>query len=80
MSEIFISYKAEDRARVKGLHDALVADGFAVWWDAEIGAGMSWRHTIQEQLECARCVLVVWSNQSVGPAGQFVQDEATRAF
>jgi hypothetical protein len=30
-------------------------------------------------LETARCVIVVWSETSVGPLGEFVQDEAGRA-
>jgi serine/threonine-protein kinase len=78
-SEVFISYKAEDRGRVKPLVDALEAEGLSVWWDAHIAPGAQWRETILEHLEAARCVIVVWSRRSVGPAGEFVRDEATRA-
>jgi len=80
MSDVFVSYKAEDRRRVYPLVEALEADGFTVWWDTQIGGGDSWRETIQEQLESARCVIVVWSKQSVGPEGHFVRDEANRAL
>jgi len=79
MSDVFVSYKAEDRRRVQPLVDALAADGLSVWWDAQIGGGDDWRDTIQQQLDGARCVIVCWSRRSVGPEGRFVRDEATRA-
>lgn len=80
MSDVFVSYKAEDRRRVQRLVDALHADGFSVWWDKHIGGGASWRQTIEAELNSAKCVIVVWSKRSVGSNGAFVQDEATRAL
>jgi TolB-like protein/Tfp pilus assembly protein PilF len=79
MSDVFVSYKAEDRKRVKPLVDALQAEGFSVWWDEQIGGGAAWRSAIEAELNAAKCVIVIWSNRSVGPDGTFVQDEATRA-
>jgi serine/threonine-protein kinase len=79
MSDVFVSYKAEDRRRVKLLVEALEASGFSVWWDEQIGGGAAWRHTIEAELNAAKCALVVWSKRSVGPEGTFVQDEAARA-
>src|SRR5688572_4196817 len=79
MADVFISYKAEDRRRVQPLVAALEADGLSVWWDARIGSGTGWRESIQEHLDQARCVLVIWSKRSVGRQGSFVHDEATRA-
>jgi TolB-like protein len=79
MSDVFVSYKAEDRARVAPLVQALEAEGLSVWWDPQIAAGSEWRHDIQEELDRARCVIVVWSRKSVGPEGRFVRDEANRA-
>lgn len=79
MHDIFLSYKREDRARVKPLVDALEAEGLSVWWDVHIEGGSAWRESIQKNLESARCVLVVWSKLSVGPDGHFVQDEASFA-
>ena len=76
---MFVSYKAEDRARIAPLVEALEADGLAVWWDTQIAAGSEWRRDIEEQLDQARCVIVVWSKRSVGPDGRFVRDEANRA-
>lgn len=79
MSDIFVSYKAEDRRRVEPLVQALQADGFTVWWDTQIAAGAEWREDIQAQLDAAHCVLVVWSRRSVGRAGRFVREEASRS-
>jgi serine/threonine-protein kinase len=79
MSDVFVSYKAEDRRRVKPLVEALEADGYSVWWDAQIGGGAQWRHMIEAELNAAKCVIVIWSKRSVGIEGTFVQDEATRA-
>ena len=79
MTDVFLSYKAEDRARVAPLVQALEQDGLSVWWDAHIGGGEEWRETILRRLEAARTVIVVWSRRSVGAHGQFVRDEATRA-
>ena len=79
MSDVFVSYKAEDRRRVKPLVEALEADGYSVWWDEQIGGGTAWRHSIEVELNAAKCVIVAWSKRSVGPEGTFVQDEATRA-
>jgi TolB-like protein len=79
MSDVFVSYKAEDRRRVKPLVEALEADGYSVWWDEQIGGGTAWRHSIEAELNAAKCVIVAWSKRSIGPEGTFVQDEATRA-
>lgn len=79
MSDVFVSYKAEDRPRVAPLVQALEAEGLSVWWDAHVGGGEAWRETIAEHLDAARCVVVVWSNRSIGPQGRFVRDEASRA-
>jgi serine/threonine-protein kinase len=79
MSDVFVSYKAEDRRRVKPLVDALESEGYSVWWDEQIGGGATWRHAIEAELNSAKCVIVAWSKRSVGEEGIFVQDEATRA-
>ena len=78
-ADVFVSYKAEDRRRIQPLVQALQADGYSVWWDQHIGTGDDWRRTIERQLDAAKCVVVAWSKQSIGPEGHFVRDEASRA-
>ena len=79
MSEVFVSYKREDETRVGRLVRALEGTGLSVWWDRGLAAGESWRAQIQAALDAARCVIVVWTRESVGPAGDFVRDEAGQA-
>jgi hypothetical protein len=79
MSDVFLSYKREDEPRVAPLVEGLRSAGLSVWWDRDISGGQSWRQSISEQLANALCVIVVWSEISVGSLGEFVQDEAGRA-
>src|SRR5438874_1926413 len=79
MAEVFVSYKGEDRSRVRPLVEALEQESLSVWWDARVGGGEDWRDIIAEQLDAARCVIVIWSKRSTGREGRFVRDEATRA-
>ena len=76
MSEIFVSYKREDETRVGSVVRALEGAGLSVWWDRGLPGGESWRSQIQNALDTAKCVIVVWTHQSVGPSGDFVRDEA----
>ncbi len=79
MSEIFISYKREDETRVARLVLALQDAGHSVWWDRSLASGESWHTQIQSALDAAKCVIVVWSHESIGPGGDFVRDEALQA-
>src|SRR5262245_8400762 len=79
MSEIFVSYKREDEKQVGRLVRALEGAGLSVWWDRGLPGGESWRSQIQTALDAAKCVIVAWTRESVGPAGDFVCDEAGQA-
>jgi TIR domain len=79
MSEVFVSYKREDETRVGRLVQALESTGLSVWWDRGLAGGESWRAQIQAALDAAKCLIVVWTHESVGPAGDFVRDEAGQA-
>ncbi len=79
MSAIFISYKRENEMRVARLVRALDRCGLSAWWDRSVAAGENWRQAIQCELEAAKCVIVVWTHESVGSAGDFVRDEAAHA-
>ena len=37
MADIFLSYKREDREKVRPLVEALQTKGWSVWWDTRIG-------------------------------------------
>jgi len=65
MSDIFISYARDDRFKVEPLAKALEAKGWSVWWDARIRAGEAFDRLLEKALAEARCVVVVWSNNSV---------------
>ena len=78
-TDVFLSYKAEDRSRLVPLVEALEAEGFSVWWDQHIGGGTNWREEIETHLDAAKVVLVVWSKLTIGPEGRFVRDEAGQA-
>src|SRR5262245_36119234 len=74
MSDIFLSYASEDLPRVLPLVRALEDRGWSVWWDRTILPGRTYDIVIEEALEAARCVIVVWSNTSV--TSDWVKTEA----
>ena len=77
MTDIFISYASEDRDRARILASTLQSQGWSVWWDRNIIAGQSFDITIERALESAKCVIVLWSNQSV--QSEWVKNEAAAA-
>jgi len=64
MSDIFISYASEDRERARLLADALSQNGWSVWWDRTIPPGKEFDQVIEEALDAAKCVVVLWSKTS----------------
>jgi len=74
MSDVFISYSSEDRERIIPLVQLLEAQGWSVWWDRTIFPGKTFDEAIQEAIDEARCVMVVWSNASV--RSRWVKTEA----
>lgn len=76
-ADIFISYARKDRDRVRPIAEELARLGYAIWWDTGLVAGEDFHERIEEMLERARIVVVVWSRHSVD--SKFVRDEARRA-
>lgn len=74
MTDVFISYSRKDRARAEVMANALRARGLDVWWDSHLKAGSEFRHEIAKNLENAKAIIVIWSEESV--ASRFVCDEA----
>jgi TIR domain len=77
MAEIFFSYSSKDRQRVRPIHNALVTQGFDVFWDQSVPAGTDWDTWIRQQLGKAKCAVVIWSLNSA--ASDNVRHEATVA-
>ena len=75
MSDIFISYSKEDRAKAKDIADALKQQGFSVWWDRSIPPGKTFDTVIEAALEAANCVIALWSKTSV--SSKWVKIEAS---
>jgi hypothetical protein len=66
VADIFFSYSSVDRERVRPIHDALVAQGFQVFWDQKVPAGQNWDNWIRQHLTQSKCAIVFWSATSVG--------------
>jgi hypothetical protein len=77
MNDIFLSYDRSDRAIAQRFADALEARGWSVWWDREIPLGGDFGTVIEQMLESARCVIVLWSSSSV--LSRWVKTEAAAA-
>jgi TolB-like protein/Flp pilus assembly protein TadD len=76
--DIFVSYTSSDRAAVELIVAALESADLEVWWDRDIATGHSFDRDIEAALEAARCVVVVWSRQSV--ESDWVRAEATEGL
>ena len=77
MTDIFFSYSSVDRERVRPIRDALVAQGFEVFWDQQVPAGMDWDTWIRQHLTKSKCAMAFWSATSV--SSDNVRHEATVA-
>jgi len=71
---VFLSYARSDRAQVEPIAKALQNAGFDLWWDALIEGGESFARTIEERLNRADAVIVIWSAASI--RSDWVRDEA----
>ncbi|HEX9788517.1 MAG TPA: TIR domain-containing protein [Candidatus Binatia bacterium] len=77
MADIFISYANEDRDTAARLAALLESVGWQVWWDRRIPAGRTWRAVLADALVDMRCMIVLWSRNSVDSS--WVAEEAEEA-
>ncbi len=77
MAEIFISYARVDRERAQALAGALGREGWSIWWDRDIPPGRTFDEVIEEALTAAKCVIVLWSRDSI--RSEWVKAEASDA-
>ncbi len=77
MTDIFFSYSSEDRERVRPIRNALVAEGFDVFWDREAPPDRDRDEWIGQQIDAAHCVMAFWSPHSA--ASDDIEREARMA-
>lgn len=77
MADIFVSYKKEDRPLVEGVVSLLEQLGYSVWWDQRLTPVESWDTLIENEINEAKAVLVLWTSRSVG--SEWVRAEADYA-
>ncbi len=77
MADIFISYANENRESAARLAQVLESAGWQVWWDRRIPAGRTWRSVLEDALKDMRCMVVLWSKDSV--ESPWVTEEAEEA-
>jgi len=74
MNDIFLSYASEDRQKAKQIANALMSQGWSVWWDRTITAGRAFDDAIEEAIDQSKCMIVLWSGNSV--SSRWVKTEA----
>lgn len=74
MPGVFVSYAREDAAKAKAVALSLEQASFDVWFDERIHSGSEFSREIEEALNNASAVVVLWSRHSVESA--WVRDEA----
>ena len=74
MVSLFLSYDRDDAAKAKKVAAALTKAGHAVWWDQHINSGTQYSKAIEQALEAADVVVVLWSADAV--ESPWVRDEA----
>ncbi|MGH6696791.1 toll/interleukin-1 receptor domain-containing protein [Sphingopyxis sp.] len=61
MTDVFISYKREERGRCVAIYNALIDLKLSVWFDAHIEPGTDFDREIEREVRGAGTVLVLWS-------------------
>jgi 5'-deoxynucleotidase YfbR-like HD superfamily hydrolase len=80
MPSIFVSYARSDRACVQTIIQRLMAHNgsYEIFWDEDIEPGSQYRTVIQDKINTAAVVLVLWSANSI--ISEWVQSEASAAL
>lgn len=76
MADVFISYARSTEECARALVEVIEADGHSVWYDARLPAHRTYGDVIQEQIDAAKAVLIIWSKEAV--RSQWVRSEADR--
>lgn len=65
MPDVFLSYASADRERAREIASVFRQRGWSVWWDRTIPPGRTYDQVIEEALDASRCVVVLWTRNSV---------------
>ena len=65
MTDVFLSYARSSLASARRISDALELAGYSIWFDEDLPAHRPYSDVIEEQLEIARAVVVLWSREGV---------------
>jgi len=76
MADVFLSYARPSAEAAKRIAEELRSSGYSVWLDEELPAHRLYSEVIEEELDSACAVLVVWSEAAV--QSQWVRSEANR--
>jgi molecular chaperone DnaJ len=74
VADVFISYSRADAGFVSELVPVLAEAGLTVWWDRNIVGGTEFHKVIENEINAAGKVVVLWSKTSVDSV--WVRDEA----
>lgn len=74
MTDIFLSYKREDREQARKLAEALIVEGYSVWWDIELLPGAKFADEINEVLNATKLIIVLWTPEATN--SDWVKSEA----
>ncbi|MCH9807852.1 MAG: TIR domain-containing protein [Alphaproteobacteria bacterium] len=77
MADVFISYSKARSKEAADLARELVDLGFDVWWDSSLVPTGTFGEEIDRQLDAARAVIVIWSEESA--KSKWVRSEAGHA-
>ncbi len=65
MADIFLSYAHADEATARRFAEGLERAGFSIWWDSSLRSGDAFDAAIENALQAASAVIVLWSKTSV---------------
>jgi Tol biopolymer transport system component len=72
--DVFLSYARKDQAKAKKIATALEGRGLQVWWDPHIIPGDGFVNAIEQAMNQAACIVVLWSSHSIN--SRYVRNEA----
>jgi adenylate cyclase len=77
MSDVFVSYARSSEEQARQVEDALRDAGYGVWRDSELPAHRGYAEVIEERLNAAKAVVVLWSQEAA--KSHWVRAEADSA-